>query len=142
MILFVDDERREMDSYARELDLSGHKVEFETDVDSALKAFDEKLSQIKLLILDIMMPPSSSFKEVNTESGLRTGIHFYDRIREKAPELPVIILTNVSNEGVAQKFRGRKKCWFFRKEDFLPHQLAEEVGKILGQQPQNSFLSV
>lgn len=131
MILFVDDEKRYMNSYVEELKLSGYEVSFQGDVDSALRFFEENLNRINLLILDIMMPPGSSFKEVDTQLGLRTGIHFYERIREKAPNLPVMILTNVSDPRVEERFRKENKCWFLRKEDYFPFELAEEVKKVL-----------
>jgi len=37
MIVLVDDEKREMDSYVRELRLSGYEVSFQRDVDTALR---------------------------------------------------------------------------------------------------------
>lgn len=132
MILFVDDEKREMDSYVQELELSRYEVSFQTDVDVALNVFDEEFNRIDLLILDIMMPPGSSFDNSETEMGVRTGVRFYERIRERTTDLPVVILTNVSDEGVRERFCGESKCWFLRKEDYLPFQLAEEVEKIVG----------
>lgn len=131
MILFVDDEKREMDSYVKELDFSGYKVSFQNDVDDALMFFEENLNRIDLLILDIMMPPGSSFKNVDTELGLRTGVHFYESIRQKTPDLPVMILTNVSDKRVAERFRREHKCWFFRKEDYFPYEIVEEVKEVL-----------
>jgi len=131
MILLVDDEKREMDSYAMELELSGYEVSFQKDVDDASRFFKENVDQIDLLILDIMMPPGSSFKDVDTQLGLRTGIRFYEKIRETAPNLPVIIFTNVSDEHVAERFRRESQCSFLRKEDYFPFEFAEEVKKVL-----------
>ena len=131
MILFIDDEKREMDSYVKELGFSGYKVSFQNDADDALRFFEGNLSRLDLLILDIMMPPGSSFKDVDTDLGLRTGVRFYERIREKAPDLPVMILTNVSDERVADRFRRENKCWLLRKEEYLPFEFAEEVKKVL-----------
>jgi len=130
MIVLVDDEKREMDSYVRELRLSGYEVSFQRDVDTALRFVEENLDRVDLLILDIMMPAGFCFKDVDTNSGLRTGVFFYERIREKASDLPVVILTNVSDEGVAERFSGENKCWFLRKEDYLPFELVEKVKNI------------
>ncbi|MFQ5603009.1 MAG: response regulator [bacterium] len=131
MILFLDDEKREMDSYAKELELCGYKVVFQKNVDEAWHFFENNVDGIDLLILDIMMPPGSIFKKVDTREGLRTGVHFFERIRKAAPDLPVIILTNVSDYQLLQRFRKEDNCNFFRKEDYLPFELAEEVEKIL-----------
>ena len=127
MILFVDDEKRRMESYAEELRLSGYKVEIKSDVDSALDFFQENYKQIKLLILDIMMPAGNAFENVDTKYGLRTGIIFYEEIRNRNSNLPILIFTNVSNEAVEKKISLDKKSLFLQKEDFLPFQLVDEL---------------
>lgn len=132
MILIIDDEAREMDSYVRELKLSGYRVVFQKDVDDALEFLRQNLQDIRLVILDIMMPPGKAFKGENTRDGLRTGMFFYGRIREMAPDLPVVILTNVRDERVAKRFHKENRCWFLRKEDYLPFELVEEIGHLLG----------
>ncbi|MEH2254723.1 response regulator [Nostoc sp.] len=131
MILFVDDERRRMDSYVQDLVLSGHEVEFKSDVDSALKFFVDNQTQIKLLILDIMMPTGNSFDEDQTHYGLRTGIAFYQKIREQNPSLPTIIFTNVSDENLAEEISRDSSVLFCQKDNFLPFELEKEVRKIL-----------
>lgn len=134
MILFVDDEKRIMDSYVEELRRSHYEyeVEFKSNVDDALDFFEKNSQKISLLILDIMMPPGSKFEEAKNEAGLRTGIHFYNRVRRISPNLQVIIFTNVSDERVMEKFTREKNCLFLRKEEFLPYQFANEVKKIVG----------
>lgn len=133
MILFVDDERRWAESYVEELELSDHQVSFQMNVDVALQEFERNRPQIELLILDIMMSPGLSFRDIDTDLGLRTGIRFYERIREQAPDLPVIIFTNVSDRTVESRFAEEKNCWFLRKIDYLPHEIAEQVNWILTQ---------
>lgn len=131
MILFVDDETREVRDYVNELELSGYDVTFKDNVDEALAIFDRELTEINLIILDLMMPPGTSFERTDTQMGLRTGVSVYKRIREKAPDLWVFILTNVSDEEVAKKFRNEPKCRFLSKEEFLPLQLVEKVKEVL-----------
>ena len=131
MILFVDDERREMGSYVEELRLSGYEVNFVNNVDDALKFFAENLISLNLIVLDIMLPHNNVFKDVDTELGLRTGVHLYRKFRIQAPDLPIIILTNVSDERIAKFFKQEAKCTFLPKEDILPYELAEEVQSIL-----------
>ncbi|MBW4478664.1 MAG: response regulator [Tolypothrix brevis GSE-NOS-MK-07-07A] len=131
MILFVDDERRRMDSYVQDLILSGHEIEFKSDVDSALEFFVDNQTQIKLLILDIMMPTGESFDDDQTHYGLRTGIAFYQKIREQNPSLPTIIFTNVSDENLAEEISRGSNVLFCQKDNFLPFELEKEVRKIL-----------
>ncbi len=127
MILFVDDEKRRMESYVKELKLSGYEVEIKSDVDSALDFFNKNYKQIELLILDIMMPAGNAFENVDTKYGLRTGIIFYEGIRNRNSTLPIIIFTNVSDEAVEKKINLDKKSLFLQKEDFLPFQFIDEI---------------
>ena len=76
MILFLDDEERRLSSHVMELRISGYQVNFFKDVSEALTFFEKHVDAIKLLILDIMMPPSGSFQSEDTEAGLRTGVRF------------------------------------------------------------------
>lgn len=131
MILFIDDESRQMESYIEELRLSGYKVEPKDNVDEALSYLEENLLQITMVILDIMMPPGKSFKNGEVEHGLRTGVKFYKRIRELSSDLQVIVLTNVSDEKIAHFFHQERNCCFLPKEEILPYQLAEEIENIL-----------
>lgn len=131
MILFVDDERRYVDDYVEELRLSGFTVEYRKTVDAAHKFLLENLAQIDLLVLDIMMPPGELLQEAQTNHGLRTGERFYELARQLAPGLPVIILTNVIDEQVKERFEQEPSCWFIGKEDCFPFELVEEVIRIL-----------
>ncbi len=131
MILFVDDEKREVESYVRELQLSGFHVCFQNDVDSALRYFRENAENISILVLDLMMPAGSAFAKEDTDMGLRTGVRFYDSVRARAPDLPVIVLTNVSDESVARRFSAEHQCRFLRKEDYLPFEVVEEIRLLL-----------
>ena len=131
MILFVDDEPREMDSYRRELELSGFTVVFKSAVDDALKYLDEHPATVDLLILDVMMSPGVVFKGV-PDKGLRAGVHFYQRIRRTLPRLPVIVFSNVNDYALRQQFANEDNCWLFQKEDLLPFELADKVKDILG----------
>src|SRR5688572_21561640 len=119
MILFIDDEPRELDSHRRELEMSGYSVFFKADVDDALEFLDQNVNEVKLLIVDIMMPVGEAFKDA-PHDGLRTGLDLYERIRTKFNELPIVILTHVADEGVRDTFNNEPNCWFRRKEDVLP----------------------
>ncbi len=132
MILFIDDEPNRVEVYARDLRMSGFEVLFKDSVDQALAAIQEEPALISLMILDVMLAPGESFEGEDTNEGLRTGINLYNRIRTIVPRLPVIILTNVTDEKVADWFQKQENCWFFRKKDIFPFEFTEEVRKILG----------
>jgi CheY-like chemotaxis protein len=131
MILFVDDELRWVATYLEELQYS-YEVYFEANVDDAFRSFEESKLEIDLLILDLMMDHGKLFGKEETELGLKTGILFYEKVRALAPELPIIILTNISDKKVAERFHREEKCWFMRKRDCLPHELPHVVRRVLG----------
>ncbi|HEX9943129.1 MAG TPA: response regulator [Thermoanaerobaculia bacterium] len=131
MILFVDDDDKRMESIIDELSLSGLDVRFYSDVDEAVTFFETHSEEVKLLILDIMMPHGSNFNAEETELGLRTGVRFFKKIREARYDLPVIIFTNVSDQDVSERFGKENRCAFLQKRDFLPFEFAEEVRRVL-----------
>jgi len=126
----IEDEPEYTISYKDELELSGYEVAFVRDVDAALDFLREHREEIELVILDIMMSPGRALADVDTQNGLRTGVHLFDLIRQEAPKLPILILTNVSDERVAAHFRRQENCRFLRKEDYLPFELVDEVNDI------------
>lgn len=131
MILVVDDEKRTLDSYLQELALSGFEVRYESSVDEGLKFLEMNATEVKLLILDVMMPSGEAFDDDATEKGLRTGVYFYERVRKTNEQLPIMIFTNVVDDGVRRKFEQDKYCRFFQKEELLPYELAETVRDVL-----------
>jgi CheY-like chemotaxis protein len=137
MILFVDNEPRRMEVYLEEFRLPEHNyhIEIMTDIDSALDFFEEKHDKIELIILDIMMPVSSRLEKTKVNGGLRTGIAFYQKIRETNKDLPIIFFTNVSNlnnKEVEQEIHNNpKKIKLLQKVDTLPYQLVKEVKEML-----------
>ncbi|HEY6190450.1 MAG TPA: response regulator [Pyrinomonadaceae bacterium] len=132
-ILFVDDEPRHTDVYVQVLRELGHTVEYLQSVDTALEFFKENMERINLLVLDIMMPPGKAFKDTDTEVGLKTGVCFFEVVRGLKPDLPVIVLTNVSDKRVAQKFMEKDNCWFLRKIDHDPYELAQWIKNLISE---------
>jgi DNA-binding NarL/FixJ family response regulator len=132
MILMIDDEPRGISSYKEELVLSGYRVVHERKVDDALRVLAREDAGLELVILDIMMPTGEQFRDDEAvQMGLRTGVRLYETIRAKAPALPVIILTNVSDPRTVERFSQERGCLFLQKTDCLPYELAEAVGKML-----------
>jgi CheY-like chemotaxis protein len=131
VILFVDDEIGYTSAYKEELELSGYIVRHERSVDHAVEILERGQEEINLLILDIMMPPGRKFKDEETMDGLRTGEKFYEWVRDRYHELPVIILTNVSDENFSLRFDYDIQCMFTRKIDINPDQLLNCVRTFL-----------
>ncbi len=131
MILFIDDEKRHVSVYIEELRFSGYSITYRERVDEAVPFFTEQLAKIDMVIMDIMMPAGQSFKDKETRYGLDTGLRLYEWVRERAPTLPVIILTNVTNEEVARRFGGEQFCWFLQKSEHSPTEVVNKVNEVL-----------
>lgn len=131
-VLFIDDDRRRMNKYVRELAENGHDVIFEDNVDDALNTLRSQ-KDLDLAIIDISMPPGTEYKFEDTVGGTRTGLALYDTIRAERPELRIVALTNVPDPRVAEHFaRDDAALWrLVRKPDVLPRQFAEFVGRFL-----------
>lgn len=130
-VLFIDDERRRMDAFAMELELTGKTVIFCTEAKKGWDVFVKNRTKINLIILDIMMAPGELFENEPVEDGLRTGIALFEKIREQAPDLPVIIFTNASDRDVRERFRDRKSCLFVQKKGYLPSEFVHLISRFL-----------
>jgi CheY-like chemotaxis protein len=134
MILFIDDEARLMDSHRQHLEfmLAEYKKEltYFSEVDPALKFFNESKDTLELVILDVMMPPGHSFEESN--HGLKTGYFIYRAFRQMCPDLPILFYTNSNDELLAEKPRNDKNLKYLSKLNYpLLDDLWGEVKKEL-----------
>lgn len=130
MILFVDDEPRYSVSYIDFLE-TAHRVEYKSKVSDALEFLEARRGDVELLVLDVMMPPGDAFSEEEARDGLDTGKRLFERVREGNPDLPVVVLTNVTQVDIANWFEKQPNCWFYRKRECLPGELKQKVEEIL-----------
>ena len=135
-ILFVDDERRRVRLYVQELEKNGHEVVFEDNPDAALKTLQDVSEHFDLLVLDVSLPPSETFKFADTRGGMQTGLPLYDNIRRLRPDLKIVALTNVSSSEVQNRFAQEdpRLCRLYIKPDTLPFRFAEKVREFLSDQ--------
>jgi signal transduction histidine kinase/HD-like signal output (HDOD) protein/CheY-like chemotaxis protein len=114
-ILIVDDEEHIRDLLSDTLGVRGYKVETAENGLTALKLLNDK--QVDLLLLDMRMP-------------VKDGLGLLDEIKERLPQLPVIIVTGLaSNEEVQEALeRGAFSCL---RKPFEIDTLVEEVDKAL-----------
>lgn len=149
MILYVDDEPRYITSFIEELQFEFYQeqIKFEQNTDKAVDFFYHHSQEIKIVILDIMMPSGKAFKNKPTKEGLYTGLFFYERIRESHTDLPIIIFTNIPEEYIYNDFDNnidmakifnkikldidRKKALFLQKQNFFPYELVKEVNTLI-----------
>ncbi|NES80989.1 MAG: response regulator [Moorea sp. SIO2B7] len=148
MILFVDDEPRDMNSFVLELqfDLGQENVTFESNVDKALEYLENHKNEIQIVILDNTMPSGKIYEDEQTHEVIRTGLFLYEDIRSMLPDIPIIIFSNVPKENVLTNYSsdsekkimnmleqetGCNKADYLEKPDYFPYELVEVVKKML-----------
>lgn len=120
-ILIIDDDVRPMQFYQKALKQAGFEVEQRLNPDTALAFLKTPGTDVSLIILDIMMSPGKTFEHDDTREGLNTGRFLFEVIRKGWPEIPLIVLTNVSLVDLGP-LAGSTQV--FRKIDLDPFELA------------------
>ena len=101
--------------------------------DEAISALCADDAGFDLVLLDIMMPPGKTFEQQDTVAGLRTGILLADKLRELAPDVPIVVLTNVENTQAHQAMLAKPNVRrLLTKPKCTPFQLVAEVRLVLG----------
>jgi CheY-like chemotaxis protein len=97
MILFVDDELYRAHYYLEELRgaFGQERVLFRETLDEAEEEL-QRYKEIRVLILDIMMPPRKGWDSSEVEEGLSSGIKFMEDNAAllKDGKIAIVILTN------------------------------------------------
>lgn len=103
-VLIVDDQRPAR-RLVRHAFGGRYRVLEAEDSDSTLAAMIRE--RVDLILLDLHLPPRLE----SPEEGLRT----YVRIRERAPEVPVVIVTSDDNPGLREALLGRGARGYLNK---------------------------
>jgi len=116
-ILLVDDEALVVSVTARMLGRLGYEVVVASSGAEALEIYEHRREQIKLVILDMVMPGMS-------------GSEVFDRLRAKSPDLRVLLSSGYSRNGQAQAILERG-CVGFVQKPFNLRELALKVREAL-----------
>lgn len=119
MILMIDEETRRMSIVKEYLEEAGFQVSLIDNVDEACKFIQERFSDLKAIILDIMMPWGTLFTAEDTEVGIITGYKLYKKIRKNhGYKIPVIVYTALQKPDLLYKLRKEENCSVISKDDF------------------------
>ena len=127
-VLLIDDEKLPMGYYVRALEKEGFVVKQFYDPDTAYEFVEHKNPRLEAIILDIMMLPGKRYENNDTDEGLATGTFLYKDLRQHYPDLPFIVLTNVSNQQTLLRLQNDPKLTVVQKLDYPPFELARLVG--------------
>lgn len=118
-VLIIDDNEQLLRMHQKIIKFKGHEVIISTDGKKGLeKAVNEKPS---IILLDIMMP------EIN-------GLEVLEKLKENqdTKNIPVIMLSNLSDEQHAQEAVTKGASKYIIKGDSDPNHIAQVIDETLG----------
>lgn len=136
-LLLVDDEigRKHVDYmkfYVWALEKAGYDVATASSFESALEVVQRHYTSFSLIIADLMMPQGLSLSLEETEGGLRTGVFLCDRLKEIAPKVPILILTQQHDQTILNMLQKRSNVLkIINKLDCTPYELSKIVAEIV-----------
>lgn len=122
-VLVVDDDSTLLDMYKERLVSSGYEVITAPNGEIALAKVVETLPHV--ILLDVMMPKINGFDVLN--------------IVKSSPEtknIPVIILTALSQENHKQKGIADGASDYIVKSEVMPKEVVEKIEKVIAQNKQ------
>ena len=134
-ILIIDDEKMPLIVHHNVLRSEGYTVQQISGLDAIDEAYNllvrQESEQFDLLIIDIMMPEGDTYKDRDTDRGHNTGILLYQDLRKKYPRKPMIIYTNILDEGVAGLIPIDERLLVLPKYDCSALDLLQKVKELL-----------
>jgi CheY-like chemotaxis protein len=104
-ILFVDDQVEYMMSgWIEDVRSLGADVRVANGPDHALQIAEELRDSIRLIVLDIMMPPEKALSGVETKEGMATGAVLYRLLAKKCQLAQFLVLSQLSEDEVSILF--------------------------------------
>lgn len=121
-VLIVEDDEALVNSYAEALESAGYKALKATDGYEGLDMLNKHLSDIKLILLDLMMPGVDGLEVLRAikDDEKRYG------------NTPIVVLTNMTSENVIKEAFGLGATSYLVKTDLDYEGLIKEVNKFLG----------
>ncbi len=116
-ILLIDDEPVNLEVSGELLESLGYRVHMARGGQEGLAIFEEKIDEIDLVILDMVMPGIS-------------GGETFDRLRETRPDVRVLLCSGYSIDGQAQNIIDRGCNGFIQKPYKISH-LSQKIRELL-----------
>ena len=130
-IALIDDEHGPIDYYVEALNECGHNVDHLDSVEKALAHIDAGRAA-DLYVVDIMMPTYGHPRLKDAADGLASGIVLHREIRRKFQDVPILVLTSISNPDVLEGLLlDENNTRLESKIDTLPFELVDIVETML-----------
>lgn len=130
-ILLIDDDKAAMKYYIAALERNNFKVEHQRKPETALQALEARAAEFSLIILDSAMPPGKLYTDKKTDAGILTGEFIFKDIRDKWPQIPILVLTNFFGLDWVQTAARLPNVQTDRKINVPPSKLVEIVKRII-----------
>jgi CheY-like chemotaxis protein len=125
-VIIVDDDAAS-DILVESLGYFGHEARRIRSVDEALQQIDAIVSA-DLLVLDILMPQSTSATGRDTNSGRAPGMTVFQSVRKKNQKLPIVAFTAATDVGVVEALKRDLNTTFVPK--WSSPSMQEFIGKL------------
>ncbi|MBD3373582.1 response regulator [candidate division KSB1 bacterium] len=134
-VLLVDEDVFPMKFYVKALNKHGFNVKHIRNPDQALEFIEAEKNSVEAVILDIMLPPGETYKNIDTNNGLETGVYLLQDLRKQVDrKLPIIILTNVQSPETLTKIQKTKYQVIAAKLEYPPYDLARLLKKLMNKE--------
>jgi DNA-binding response OmpR family regulator len=117
-ILIVEDDVFLADLYKTKFSLEGFKVYVAYDGEKGLDLL--KKSEVDIVLLDLVLPKMSGFDILKSMKG-----------DSKLRNIPVILLTNLSQKGDVEKGLSMGANDYLIKAHFMPSEVVEKIKKLV-----------
>lgn len=120
IILLVEDDEFLAELYGTKLGLEGYEVLLANDGEKGLKMIKEK--KPNLILLDIILPKLDGFEILKAM-----------RAEKESKEIPVILLTNLSQKDEVKKGLDLGAKDYLIKAHFMPSEVVKKIKETLGE---------
>ncbi|MBT3690192.1 response regulator [bacterium] len=115
-ILIVEDDSFLIQMYSSKLEIEGYKVILASDGEKALRIIKEKKPD--LILLDLLLPKLNGFE-------------FLEKLKSENMNIPVIVLSNLSQKEDIDKCLDLGAKDFLIKAHFVPSEVIIKIKKVL-----------
>lgn len=117
-VILIDDDKMTIDLYSGKLQEEGFNIFSANNGKDGVKLIE--LYKPDLILLDIVMPGGDGFYVLNEI-----------KKKEETKNIPVIVLTNLSNEEDKKMAKNLGADYYIVKVNYTPSQAAEKIKEIL-----------
>lgn len=133
-VVYVDDEA-DSERFRSKVDIlneEGIDVVCVGDIREALRTLEMEVN-VQALVLDILMPPFDIYDLKETDEGTTTGLRLLEDIRERYPDLPVVVVSVKPEERIRERVEQLGVAEYLKKPA-MATAIVAAIRRAVGQQ--------